>query len=102
MRAAAELAEESLVWGPGTPYDDTARFEYGCRLWKDPTVRSRWLAHRMEERHPCRERFLKQRALMEILDSTESVQQLDRRLRERGSRLRGVVREIPPVFGWFF
>jgi hypothetical protein len=66
-------------------------------------MRARFLAHWLDERHPYRQRFLDQRSLIvEVLDSTESPTMLDRRLRQRGSSLRCVAREIPPVFGGFF
>jgi len=65
--------------------------------------RSRLLHHWTDVRHPYHERFSAQRALVEeILSSPDSPEQLDQRLRERGTSLRCVVREIPPVFGSFF
>jgi hypothetical protein len=63
----------------------------------------RLLGHWTDERHPHRERFLRQRELIEeVLESTEGPEELDRRLRERGTSLRCMAREIPPVFGSFF
>jgi hypothetical protein len=98
-----EQTDEAGVWGPYPNYDDIARFEYGRRLWKHAQMRTRFLAHWLDERHPYRDRFMDQRSLIEeVLDSTESPALLDRRLRQRGSSLRCVAREIPPVFGDFF
>ena len=91
------------VWGPYPNYDDESRFEYGRRFWKMPEMRARLLAHWTDERHPHRERFCEHRALLEeILASEISVQELNRRLLERGTSLRAAAREIPPVFGSFF
>ena len=95
--------ETALVWGPYPNYDDIARFEYGRRLWKRPNFRARFLNHWLDERHPYRERFMEQRALIEeVLESMELPVMLDARLRKRGASLRCVAREIPPVFGSFF
>jgi hypothetical protein len=94
---------EVRVWGPYPNYDDVARFEYGRRMWRLPDMRARFLQHWTDERHPYRERFLRQRELIEeVLGSTESAEELDRRLREQGTSLRCMAREIPPVFGSFF
>lgn len=91
------------VWGPYANYDDEARFVYGRRMWRLPDMRARFLQHWTDERHPYRERFLRQRKLIEeVLASTESPEELDRGLRERGTSLRCMAREIPPVFGSFF
>jgi len=80
-----------------------ARFEYGRRMWRLPDMQVRLLGHWTDERHPHRERFLRQRELIEeVLESTEGPEELDRRLRERGTSLRCMAREIPPVFGSFF
>lgn len=95
--------KEDDVWGPYASYDDVARFVYGRRLWRHPTMRRRLLAHWLDERHPYRERFLAQREMIEgILSTQEAPATLDRRLRERGTSLRAAAREIPPVFGSFF
>jgi hypothetical protein len=95
--------EPADVWGPYVSYDDVARFEYGRRLWRQPAMRQRLLAHWLDERHPHRERFLERRLLVEdILLTDESPAALDRRLRQGGSSLRAAAREIPPVFGSFF
>jgi len=95
--------ETTIIWGPYPNYDDISRFEYGRRLWKHPDFRGRFLKHLLDERHPHRERFMEQRALIEeLLNSTESPAVLDARLRQRGTSLRCVAREIPPVFGSFF
>jgi hypothetical protein len=97
------IAEQDEVWGPYASYDDVARFTYGRRLWRQPEMRRRLLAHWLDERHPHRERFLVQREIIEeILSTDESQASLDRRLRARGASLRSVAREIPPVFGSFF
>ena len=99
----APVAEQADVWGPYASYDDVARFVYGQRLWRQPVMRQRLLAHRLDERHPHRERFLAQREMIEdILATNETPVALDQRLRERGTSLRAVAREIPPVFGSFF
>jgi hypothetical protein len=101
--AIAGSDETAIVWGLYPNYDDIARFEYGRRLWKHPNFRARFLQHWLDERHPGRERFMEQRALIEeVLDSTEPPAVLDARLRLRGASLRCVAREIPPVFGSFF
>ena len=92
--------EQVEVWGPYVSYDDVARFEYGRRLWRQPAMRQRLLAHWLDERHPHRERFLEQRPLVEdILSTDEPPAALDRRLRQGGWSLRAAAREIPPVFG---
>jgi len=72
-------------------------------MWRLPEMRARLLKHWLDERHPYRERFLRQRQLIEeILASTDSEEVLDRRLRSHQTTLRCVSREIPPVFGSFF
>jgi hypothetical protein len=49
------------------------------------------------------ERFLERRQVIEeILNSTVAPEELDALLRDRGTSLRCVAREIPPVFGSFF
>jgi hypothetical protein len=74
MRDLPEIAAESAVWGPYASYDDVARFEYGRRFWRIPEMRRRLVAHWLDARHPHRERFLEQRALIEdVLGSDESV-----------------------------
>lgn len=91
------------VWGDYPNYDDVARFEYGRRLWRYPDFRARLLAHWLDERHPYRERFLEQRSLVEaVLNSSSSAAELNAELRRRGTSLRCVARDIPPVFGSFF
>jgi hypothetical protein len=103
MNDLIECDDDTKVWGPYPNYDDIARFEYGRRLWKHPSFRARFLAHWVDERHPYRERFMEQRALIEeVLGSTEPPIVLDARLRQSGASLRCVAREIPPVFGSFF
>ena len=97
-----QQGDEIKVWGPYPNYDDIARFEYGRLLWKRPDSRARFLKQWLDERHPYRERFMEQRALIEeVLDSTEPPAALDARLRQRDTSLRCVAREIPPVFGSF-
>src|SRR3954463_5745403 len=94
---------DASVWGRYPNYDDIARFEYGRMLWRLPEMRARFLSHWMDERHPYRERFIRQREMIEeVLGLAESPEELDCRLRERGSSLRCMAREIPPVFGSFF
>ena len=91
------------VWGPYPNYYDIARFEYGRRFWKLPDMRARLLSHWTDPSHPYRDRFLEQRALIEeVLNSSSSPEELDRVLRVKGTSLRCVTREIPPVFGSFF
>jgi hypothetical protein len=93
----------NFVWGNYPNYDDVARFEYGRRMWRLPEMRLRLLAHWTDTRHPYRERFQEQQLLIEeVLDSHASVSELDGSLRARGTSLRCVAREIPPVFGSFF
>lgn|ERR1043166_1873051 len=93
----------AAVWGAYPNYDDIARFEYGRRFWRDPKMRARLLDHWLDERHPHRTRFLEQRELVElVLSSDKSEAELDADLREKGTSLRCVTREIPPVFGSFF
>ena len=95
--------EQTNVWGTYVNYDEVARFTYGRRLWRQPTMQRRLLAHWTDERHPHRERFLAQRPLLEdILSSDEPLSMLDERLKRRGSSLRAAAREIPSVFGSFF
>jgi len=91
------------VWGSYPNYDDIARFEYGRRMWRLPDMRQRLLAPWCDERHPYRERFVEQRQVVEeVLSSAESEQELNRLLLSRGTTLRCVARDIPPVFGSFF
>ena len=100
MNATAEMAS---IWGPYRNYDDEARFEYGCRMWRIPEMRARLLAHWLDERHPWRERFIDRRRLIEeILTSDLSPEELNQQLLSHGTSLRCVAREIPPVFGSFF
>ena len=103
MRDYSDIAEEAAVWGPYVSYDDVARFEYGRRFWRIPEMRLKLLAHWLDDRHPHRERFVEQRPLIEeVLASTETARALDAKLRERGTSLRSVAREIPPVFGQWY
>jgi len=89
FRAGGTLVFSRLIEGPYPNYDDIARFEYGRRMWRLPDMRARFLRHWTDERHPYRERFLRQRDLIEeVLGSAESPEELDRRLRERGTSLR--------------
>ncbi|MSU60047.1 MAG: hypothetical protein EXS35_18070 [Pedosphaera sp.] len=94
---------DSPVWGPYPNYDDEARFEYGRRFWKIPEMRARLLAHWLDPRHPHQERFREHRALVEaVLASPSSAEELNEQLQQKGTSLRAVAREIPPVFGSFF
>ena len=96
-------SEFASVWGAYPNYDDIGRFEYGRRLWRRGAMRARLLAHWLDERHPYRERFLRQRAVIEnVLASSESETSLQSRLLASGTSLRCVAREIPPVFGAFW
>lgn len=91
------------VWGPYPNYDDVARFEYGRRMWRLPSMRARLLAHWTDPRHPYRDRFQERRSLIEeVLASDAPASDLDRMLRHRNTSLRCLAREIPPVFGSFF
>ena len=93
----------AALWGPYPNYDDIARFEYGRLLWRSTVMRERLSNHWTDPRHPYNDRFRDQRELIEeVLDSEETPQELDRSLRLRGTSLRCVAREIPPVFGSFF
>src|SRR5947207_13928007 len=95
-------AEVEPIWGPYPNYDDIARFDYGRRMWRLPDMRARLLGHWTDARHPYNERFAEQRPLIEdILSSLDSALELDQRLRQRGTSLRCVAREIPPIFGSF-
>ena len=90
-------------WGPYPNYDDIARFEYGRRMWRHADMRARLLAHWLDTRHPYCDRFVRQRELIEeVLMSRESPEELQENLLKRGTSLRCVAREIPPVFGSFF
>ena len=103
MTAESTEARFLSVWGSYPNYDDIARLDYGRLLWKSPQFRSRLLNHWTDARHPYRERFLQRQSLIEeVLSTEESSEMLDQRLRERGTSLRCVAREIPPVFGSFF
>jgi hypothetical protein len=103
VNASIPIEEASKVWGPYPNYDDIARFQYGRMLWRLPDMRARLLRHWTDDRHPYKDRFLRQRDLIEeVLCSKESEEELDLRLRSRGTSLRCMTREIPPVFGSFF
>ena len=103
MKTSDTLHSERAVWGDYPNYDDIARFEYGRRMWRDPAMRARLLAHWRDPRHPHCGRFSEQRERIEsVLDSTKSPAELDTGLRALGTSLRCLVREIPPVFGSFF
>lgn len=103
MKSRVGLDAEAAVWGAYPNYDDIARFEYGRRMWRRPAMRARLLAHWTDARHPHRERFLGRRAVIEeVLNSPDTPMALDDQLRERGTSLRCVAREIPPIFGSFF
>lgn len=103
MEATIHRKTGTDVWGPYPNYDDIARFEYGRRLWKYPDMRARLTAHWLDKRHPYCGRFLRQRQLIEeILASHETPEELQQCLLGRGTSLRCMIREIPPVFGSFF
>ncbi len=91
------------VWGNYPNYDDIARFEYGRRMWRLPEMKHRLLSHWLDSRHPYHDRFEERRDLVEeVLNSSVSEAELDQALRLRGTSLRCLTREIPPVFGKFF
>ena len=72
-------------------------------MWRLPEMRARLLAHWLDARHPYRDRFQEQQALIEeVLNSDAPPAELDEKLRARGTSLRCMAREIPPVFGSFF
>jgi hypothetical protein len=103
VRDYSDIAAEAAVWGPYVSYDDVARFEYGRRFWRIPEMRLKLLNHWLDDRHPHRERFVEQRSLIEeVLASTETAGALDAKLRQRGTSLRSVAREIPAVFGQWY
>jgi hypothetical protein len=103
MEANSNTDLESAIWGPYPNYDDVARFEYGRRMWRQPAMRARLLRHWTDSRHPYCQRFERQRALIEeVLCSEQSPGEVDEKLRNRGTSLRCMAREIPPVFGDFF
>ena len=103
MNPVEENKAEESVWGPYPNYDDEARFEYGRRMWRLLDMRARFLAHWLDERHPYRERFQEQRMLIEeVLNSETDAVTLDASLRKRGTSLRCLAREIPPIFGSFW
>ena len=94
---------DDAIWGDYVNYYDVARFEYGRLLWRQPAMRARLLRHWQDERHPGHERFLAHRAEVEqILSPDQSPVELQQLCLRRGTSLRCVVREIPPVFGGFF
>jgi len=85
-------------------YQDLARWEYGRMLWKIPRLRQRLVRHWTDERHPYRHRFAQHRPVLERLLAapSDSEEQLDAALQNEGLSLRGMIREIPPVFGAFW
>lgn len=85
-------------------YQDWARWEYGRMLWRIPRLRERLVRHWTDKRHPYRDRFALHRPMLEKLLSScdDSEEQLDATLRAEGFSLRGLIREIPPVFGAFW
>lgn len=87
-----------------TNYDDLARLEYGRILWRNSKDRQQLLNHWTDLRHPYRERFLENQALVErLLNSRpEDEAMLARELVQLGTSLRAATREIPPVFGSFW
>jgi len=101
--AMPEPAPEYAVWGPYPNYQDIARLEYGRRMWRLPEMRERLIAHWTDDRHPYAQRFKARRLeIEEVLSSSGSAFELDQQLRARGTSLRCLTREIPPVFGSFF
>jgi len=103
MPDAVHYHRDGAIWGDYVNYDDVARFEYGRLLWRQPAMRARLSRHWQDERHPGRKRFLAQRAEVEqILSSSQTPAELHELCLRRGTSLRCVAREIPPVFGNFF
>jgi len=94
---------EIQVWGAYPNGDDVARLVYGRRMWRVPQMRTRLLAHWPDERHPHRERFRAQRNLIEeMLESELRSEELDVEIRQRGSSLRCIARDVPNVLASFF
>jgi hypothetical protein len=85
-------------------YQDLARWEYGRMLWKIPRLRERLVRHWTDERHPYRHRFACHRAVLErmLAAPANCEDRLDAELQLEGLSLRGMIREIPPVFGAFW
>ncbi len=103
MQTTEQAHRDAEVWGDYVNYDDVARFDYGRLLWRQPAMRDRLLRHWLDEQHPGHERFLAHRAeVEEILSSEQTAAQLNELCLRRGTSLRCVAREIPPVFGAFF
>lgn len=88
----------------GIYFQEYAKLEYGRMVWRSPEFRERLLRHWKDPRHPHTERFAEHEAdVRYILESPKgSDAALDAELRQRGSSLRAVVKEIPSVFGSFF
>lgn len=87
----------------GLSYVDEARLEYGRLLWRNPAMRRRLLEHWTDPRHPYRDRFAVHREkVIGLLEAVGDGAALDAALRARGTSLREVAREIPPVFGSFW
>lgn len=88
----------------GIYFQEYAKLEYGRMVWRSPEFRERLLRHWKDPRHPHAERFSKYEAdVRHILESPKDADAtLDAELRQRGSSLRAVVKEIPSVFGSFF
>jgi len=85
-------------------YQDLARWEYSRMFWKIPRLRERLIRHWTDERHPYRDRFTRYRPVLEKLLAApaNSEQLIDTELQRDGLSLRGMIREIPPVFGSFW
>ena len=93
----------SDVWVPYAIYDFGARFQYGRMMWRFPAMKSRLIRHWTNARHPYSERFAEQREMIEYaLGSMLTPEELNQELDARGTSLRCVARDIPPVFGSFF
>lgn len=96
---------ESAGFDPYFVPDDWARLQYGRLLWARPHTRERLLRHWSDPRHPYCERFLHRYRdlVLTLLESTGADNaRLEAEFREKGSSLRAVIREIPPVFGSFY
>lgn len=83
---------------------DLARLEYGRLMWRKPENRERLLRHWNDERHPYRDRFQTYREDVERILTSDPAHddELNRELAAKGTSLRAVIREIPPVFGSFY
>ena len=95
-----QIHEELMRFG----LHDLTRLEYGRLMWRRPQNRERLLRHWSDPRHPYSERFQTYRDDVEKVLTSDPAQddRLNQDLAKKGSSLRAVIREIPPVFGLFY